>query len=398
MLNSNARFFFGTGAPTAPKMEDLGRFLDQVSGASSEDRRIAAAALKKLADDPANKQPLVRNERVLRVLRNVLQSQRGATFIHALTAIWYLSREPKNLKQLFDSGFCGVLLKIVGNNTEGGRLRALNALGNLAMLEANCVHMFEMGVLPPLLKVVKVEQGEVRMKAMKALVNLSQHAAATPLRLALIKGGVLSQLLIVVTQDRGGAQLEAVKVLNNIAMEDEAREPLAEAGLLPLLVGLLENSQDSEKEATTSALMVLINLSHKVAVGDQIIEAGILQAVLPLLRLGPRADSPDGSADHWDTGGAEAKVLSLLTRLVQNKGTRQELIQVGVVHALRPVLLSFRSLEHNFTGSHSAITLHGLKALVIVACLAGRDEDGEDSKLLMGKCEAEERSREERGS
>jgi hypothetical protein len=324
---------------------------------------------------------------VLPVLRGVLQSQRGATFIHVLTAIWYLSREPKNLRQLFDSGFCGVLLKIVGNNTEGGRLRALNALGNLAMLGPNCVPMFEMGVLPPLLKVIKVEQGEVRMKAVKALVNLSQHATAKSLRLALVKGGVLSQLLSVVTQDRGGAQLEAVKVLNNVAMEDEAREPLAEAGVLPLLVGLLEKREGGERGITTSALMVLINLSHKAAVGEHIIEAGVLQVVLPLLRVNPRAsNSPEGTA-NWDTGGTEAKVLSLLTRLVQNKGTRKELIQVGVVHALRPVLLAFRHQEQSASGSgvHNALTLHGLKALVIVACLAGRDEDGEDSKLLMGR-------------
>ena len=213
----------------------------------------------------------------------------------AAAAVWALAGHSTAAKALFDAGAVGLLTSLLKADDPAGNgaAKAAWALRNMAQDPDVRVAIAAGGAIPPLIVVIlrgSPEGKEGAARALRALCAAPGDAAA---RVEAALHGAVSAVAGLLSTPTSNAKLReaAAATIAALGCRDVLQVALAEAGVVPHLVSLLQRGTADGKDAAVSALCAL---SWHADVAVLIDRAGALPAITKWLLS--RKASPAGAA------------------------------------------------------------------------------------------------------
>jgi len=151
-------------------------------------------------------------------------------------ALWNLSYIGENRSAVADAGGVELLVDMLRND-DPDKHAAARALWNLAYAEGNRLRIARVGGVRPLVTLLKSDNCKEREAATKALVNLTQNEG---IRHEVAEAGAIPSLGKLVSSRSASQRAAAARALTNLAMHPENRAQMQAGGLVvPGLVKML---------------------------------------------------------------------------------------------------------------------------------------------------------------
>ncbi|KAJ2000472.1 Vacuolar protein 8, partial [Coemansia thaxteri] len=217
------------------------------------------------------------------------------------------------------------------------QINSVGCITNLATAEENKMRIAKSGALLPLTRLARSRDVRVQRNAAGALLNMTHSAEH---RQQLIGAGAVPVLVDLLSSEDPELQYYATTALSNIAVDESGRRLLRETQ--PTLVSaLIRFVETSTIKVQCQAILTLRNLASDDEYQLQIIEAGGLDSLLPLLQtefdplvisasacLRNLSIHPDNERPILDSG-----ILPCLVNLITGSGNEE--VQCHVISALR---------------------------------------------------------------
>jgi len=179
--------------------------------------------------------------------------------------------------------------------------------------------------LQPLLRLTLSENSDVQLNAIRCIVRL---AATDENKVHVIKADALKTFIILIKSADPRIHIEAVAAIVCLALhtDEEWKERIVDAGVLPPLLSLLNSDNIETQQRACVALKTLAVNDHNKA---RMVTLGILDPLRHLL------DSPEKKV--------KVEVMETLLSLASIKENKEQMETSGLLEALRQHSLSQNS-------------------------------------------------------
>lgn len=237
----------------------------------------------------------------------------------AAAALAKVARNDTNRISIVQAGAIPPLVELLSDADTLVRRSAARALVNIAANYANGISIVQAGVIPPLVGLLCDTDTDVRRYASAALANITRIFDTNEILVA--RAGAIPPLVGLLSDVDTEVRRTASTALSNIVRHGANKVSIAQAGAIPLLVGLLSDADERVRRNALDVLMV-------AAAGytNQILaaEAGAIPLLVGL--LGDAAESV-----RWKAAGA---LLNIVSNNIPNQKSLIAADAIPILHEL----------------------------------------------------------------
>lgn len=247
--------------------------------------------------------------------------------------ITQLTRTPANRGWLRIAGVITAVIDLLKTASDNSKSIAwANCLQNLVVgAQARSLMAIIGRAISPLLRLCFSKEEKVQIAAVGCLATLSMSwdrriFLLTPeFNRCLMAAGAISAVLHLLRSKSETVVVEGARLAAVLSQDAEHGEMLGAAGVIPLLVPLLEGEASQGHHSQCQATLAILYLAaHKANQGSKIADAGAIRTLMPLLH----------SACSMTESNAAAAIMSLAL----DKSLHKHIIQEGAVKRLLDVL------------------------------------------------------------
>lgn len=315
-------------------------FVDLLKSGEDAFKTIVAGILCTLVENFSMKKTVAKADPIPSLI-SFIRDQQSADRSTAAKLIGLLASGWRNRDRTVSEGGIGVLVTLSCNGNQGESAEASAALSAFADgKEKRTILSFEdMGEL---LRLVRHEDPVKSASGLTVLIKLFPDNGN---RDAMISAGIVPLLICVIQNHHASQRIKALQLLGYLAHDNELEKQLGEIGAIEPVVAVLRDGTSEEKaEAATTLQSMSVQLENKAL----IVAAGGIEALLELVR--------DGN----DT--QKEKALSTLTNLSCRSNENKKLVGSAGT-ALFVGMLSSDS------------KVHQLGAVKVLRCLSNLEEN-----------------------
>lgn len=316
------------------EMGGLGPLMKQMMSPNVEVQCNAVGCMTNLASYEANKAKIARSGALLPLVKLAnsrdLRVQRNAT-----GALLNMTHSDENRQELVNAEALPVLVNLLSSADPDVQYYCATALSNIAVDPANRAQLAqtEPHLVQHLVHLMSLSSPRIQSQAALVLRNLASDGYY---QLETVRCGGLPLLLKLMQSSHTSLVVAAVACLRNISILPENEGPIVDTGFLPVLVDLLDKTNN--EEILCHAVSTLRNLcASSERTKMTVVEIGAVQRFFDLLKRVPAS--------------VESEIAACIAVLALGDEVKSTLLEIGIVPVLLPLT---RVLNTGVQGSCAA--------------------------------------------
>ncbi|KAF3796570.1 U-box domain-containing protein 38 [Nymphaea thermarum] len=217
------------------------------------DQEEAVIWIRNLTREDREARERMCSRELLTCLRALMRSRCAGVQVNAVAALVNLSLEEPNKVVIVRSGLVPSLIDVLKGGHVEAREYAVGAIFSLALDDGNKTALGVLGAVRPLVHQLGSScRSQARLEATMALYHLS---FARGNHVKLIRASAAPKLIALAREDKPKIGSRAMRVLCNVATSSEGRAAMLDSGALSLIVGLVAESWQWEKDGRRAELI-----------------------------------------------------------------------------------------------------------------------------------------------
>lgn len=255
-----------------------------LSSSSLDERKSAAAEIRSLAKKSTDNRILLAESSAIPALVKLLSSKDLKTQEHAVTALLNLSIYDQNKELIVVAGAIVPIIQVLRMGSMEARENAAAAIFSLSLIDDNKITIGSTpGAIEALVELLQSGSSRGKKDAATALFNLCIYQGNKG---KAVRAGLVPILLELLMETESGMVDEALAILAILSGHPEGKAAIGAASAIPVLVGVIRNGSPRNKENAAAVMVHLCNGEHQQLHLAEAQEQGIVSLLEELAESG----------------------------------------------------------------------------------------------------------------